>query len=119
LFKKTFYFFSLTDVRTCLTHIDGCQFSTAAIQQLANTTEGTVTFGDVFKLLKSGVKETCQCSLLSFDKKLSNKNYRTLTGLTLSQFDNLLSHLPFRDKDVWTPRNSLGVYLVKMRIGSV
>lgn len=104
-------------VRACRTHLDGCQFNANAIEQLSNHTEGTVEFGEVFSLLKSGVREICECNVLNFDKQLSDNSCRVLTGLTVEQFDDLLYNLPFRDKDVWSPRNSLGIYLMKMRTG--
>ncbi len=53
---------------------------------------------------------------IDFDNCYSDTDYMVLTGLTKSHFDDLLERLDLRDK-TWSRRNSLAVYLVRLRTG--
>ncbi len=51
------------------------------------------------------------------DQSMSSKTYKTLTGLNRNQFQSLLSDTDLRSNARWSKRNSLGVYLTRLRTG--
>lgn len=48
---------------------------------------------------------------------LSHSSYPIFTGITYEQFNELLQCISFREGDVFCKRDSLGLYLMRMRTG--
>jgi hypothetical protein len=65
------------------------------------------------------MNETTKQKLNFDDMRLSNNDYMTFTGLKKSQFDSMIVELPLRDCQTWSKRNSLGVYLTRIRCGQL
>jgi hypothetical protein len=71
------------------------------------------------KLMVSNAASTTNHSCVSFsDKSLNNEDYNGMTGISKEDFDDLLSHLQLRDRGGISPRDSLGMFLMKLRVGS-
>ncbi len=114
------HFCFVLGMRCCRAHLEGRLFTADALSLLHNRhSPGSVFFSDILALTKLYFKSdhtgACSCNTIDFDS-LAAEQYHALTGLRRSDFDDLLSQVLFKGKK-WTPRNALGVYLMKLRLG--
>jgi hypothetical protein len=52
------------------------------------------------------------------DQRLRPSDYKTLTGLKKDEFDTIVNEQPLRQSKRWSRRNSLGIYLTRIKTGS-
>ncbi len=80
------------------------------------------SFGTLLELIASTQNHICADSIpsksLTFSESHPSEWYQTFTGLSKENFDKLLTELPFREGEVFSKRDSLGVYLLRMRTGT-
>ncbi len=71
------------------------------------------------KLIKSVIDqpESKSGDAITFDT-LADDSYKALTGLTKAEFDFMLAALPLRTGSEFSKRDSLGIYLLRMRTGN-
>jgi hypothetical protein len=109
-------------IRACRMHFEGNLFTQSSLDTLkGKLSVGSVMFSDFHALTREYFsphhKDDCACNKIDFDRTLTNSKYLTYTGLTESQFNNLLSFVSLRQGEVWSARNALAVYLMKLRMG--
>jgi hypothetical protein len=81
-----------------------------------------VTLADIQDLARRNndphVRKDAAHTFVSFDDaSLTEDDYWSLTGVKKADFDELVQTLGLRTGSIWTQRNSLGVFLMKLRVG--
>ncbi len=109
----------IADSRVCETHLDGKSLSDNVEFNKNSYKSAKISQEELFKLLRD-FRSTVMATgtdRLNFDEAILDSHMKIITGLTNSQFDNFADILNLKRSPVWTPRNALGVYLVRLRTG--
>jgi hypothetical protein len=101
----------------CCSHLLHKRLRTNVVINPSLFAERGVSLTDIQCLINSDERDDSLFGINFDDPSLSDHDFFVLTGLKKAQFDEVVASAGLKHSDTWSPRNALGVLLVKLRVG--